>query len=83
MTQQQTANTAQHSVAASAKRMTQMLGNSGNPQQVMQMIAQSNPQVGAIMNMLNTSGMTPKSLFYTMAQQRGVDPTQIIAMLNG
>lgn len=79
--QRLTENAAVISVADSAKRMVNMLNSSGNPQQIMQMIAQSNPQVGAIMNALNTSGMSPKGLFYTMAQQRGVDPNQIIAML--
>lgn len=74
-------NTAQKAIADSVKRMANMLGSSNNPQQIIQRMAQTNPQMGAIMNMLNTSGMTPKGLFYTMARQQGIDPNRILAML--
>lgn len=52
-----------------------------NPQQMLMNLAKHNPQMKQIMNMLQTSGKTPKELFYELAQQQGVDPEQILNML--
>ena len=58
-----------------------MLKNSNNPMQLLQNMARSNPQVQSVMNMIQTSGKSPKDLFYEIARQRGVDPNQILNML--
>lgn len=53
-----------------------------NPNTLMQMLMNNNPQVNGIMNIVNTKyGGDPKAAFYDLAKQKGVDPNQIIGML--
>lgn len=63
------------------QRMINMVSRSNNPMQLMQTMAQSNPQLQSILNLIQTSQKSPKDLFFEMAQQRGVDPQQILQML--
>lgn len=63
------------------QQMINMVSRSNNPMQLMQTIAQSNPQLQSILNLIQTSQKSPKDLFFEMAQQRGVDPQQILQML--
>ena len=60
--------------------LIQMIKNSTNPGQLFQTMAKSNPQVQSIMQMIQQTNQTPKDLFYQAAQQRGVDPNQILGM---
>ena len=57
------------------------LQQSNNPNQFMQNLMQTNPQVQQVMQMIQSSNMSPKDLFYTMAKQKGVDPEQILKQL--
>ena len=57
------------------------LQQSNNPDQFMENLMQTNPQVKQVMQMVQNSNMSPKDLFYTMAKQRGVDPEQILKQL--
>ena len=52
-----------------------------NPQAMLGQLSQSNPQVKELMTMLQTSGKSPKEMFYQMAQEKGVDPEEILKML--
>lgn len=61
--------------------MAGMVSSSRNPQVVMNMLAQQNPQIAQFMQMASRSGMSAKALFYQMAQQRGVDPNAVLAAL--
>lgn len=63
------------------KGMLRTLQNSNNPQQLLMGMAQQNPKVQQVMSMIQNSGKSPKELFYQMAQQKGVDPEQILNML--
>lgn len=65
----------------SVKQMANMLKGKSNPQQMLQIVAQQNPQISQIMNMLNGSNMSPKQMFMNMAKQQGIDPTSIINIL--
>ena len=58
------------------------LKNSKNPMQLLTNMASQNPQVKQTLEMINSSGQSPKDLFYAMAKQKGVDPNQILSMLN-
>lgn len=58
----------------------QMLKNSSNPGELFQSMSKSNPQVQSIMRLIQQTNQTPKQLFYQAAQQRGVDPNQILNM---
>lgn len=59
--------------------MAQMVNNSRDPQAVMNMIAQQNPQMAQFMQAVSSSGMSAKAMFYQMAQQRGIDPDAMIS----
>ena len=63
------------------QQMINMVSRSNNPMQLMQTMAQSNPQLQSILSLIQTSQKSPKDLFFEMAQQRGVDPQQILQML--
>ena len=52
-----------------------------NPNAMMQSIAQQNPQLQQTLNFINQNGGNAKQLFYSMAQQKGVDPNTILSQL--
>ena len=55
----------------------QTLMNSRNPVQAFSQIAMNNPQMQPILQALN-QGANPQQLFYSMCQQRGINPQQFI-----
>lgn len=62
-------------------QMINSLRNAQNPNGLINMMAQQNPQLQQVMNLVNQSGRSPKDLFLSMAQQKGIDPNQILNML--
>ena len=63
------------------KNMMQMLSGNNNPQAMLQMLAAQNPQLRQVLDYVQQSGGDPKEAFYKLAQERGIDPNQIINML--
>lgn len=61
--------------------MQKLLSNS-NPKELLNSLISNNPQLKNVMNLLNSSGMTPKQFFYQYAQQNGIDPNQFLNSLN-
>ena len=59
-----------------------MLKAAQNPGELFKSMAQTNPQVQQIMQLIQQTNKTPKQLFYDTAQQYGVDPNQILNMFN-
>lgn len=60
----------------------QMCKSGGNPQSILQsMISAKNPRVLQAMQLVKSMGGDPKSAFYTLAAQKGVDPDSILSML--
>ena len=57
-----------------------MLSAMQNPEAALQTLVQRNPMMQQAMQLVNSSKMSPKDLFYSMAQQQGVDPDQILSM---
>ena len=57
-----------------------MLSGMSNPNAALQALAQKNPMMQQAVQLVNSSNMSPKDLFYSMAQQRGVDPEQVLSM---
>ena len=57
-------------------RAFSILRNAQNPQLAIQQLAQQNLQVAQAMQMCQ--GQDPKSVFYSMCQQRGIDPNVIL-----
>lgn len=63
------------------KQMMNMIRSAGNPQLMLQQMAQNNPQLRQVMSIVQQSGGDPKAAFYKMAQEKGIDPDQILSML--
>lgn len=63
------------------KQMMSIIKASQNPQAMLNQMINSNPQMKQVMEFINKSGGDPKKAFYTLAQQNGVDPQQILNML--
>lgn len=63
------------------KQMMNMVRSAGNPQAMLQSIAQNNPQMKQVMDIVGQSGGDPKAAFYRMAEEKGVNPDQVLSML--
>ena len=63
------------------KQMASMVRNAGNPQAMLQSMAQSNPQLRQVMDVVQKAGGDPKRAFYAACEQKGVNPQQIIDAL--
>ncbi len=60
------------------QQMLQMLSMGNNPNQVVQMLAQQNPNVQAILNQMQQSGMTPQQFAMQYARQNNIDINQVV-----
>lgn len=54
---------------------------SGNPMELLQNLAKSNPAYGNVLTALGNSNGDAKSAFYAMANQMGVDPNTILSQI--
>lgn len=63
--------------------MVNMFKNAKNPQMLIQNMMMQNPQMKQVMDFINQNGGDAKSAFYKLADQRGVDPNEILNMLKG
>ena len=63
------------------KQMMGMVKNAGNPNAVMQMLAQQNPQMREALTIIQQCGGSPEKAFYALAQQKGINPQEILEML--
>lgn len=64
---------------APLKNMLAMLNGAQNPQAVLQMLAQKNPQIAQVMQMVQ--GRDPQQVFYELCRQKGVNPDDILNQL--
>jgi len=63
------------------KQMMGMINSAGNPQAMMNQMLTSNPQFKQVMDLINQSGGDPRKAFYALAEQKGVDPNDILSMM--
>ena len=59
----------------------QMVRSAGNPQAMLGQLLQNNPQMRQAMNLVQQYGGDAQKAFYALAQQRGVNPDEILSML--
>lgn len=59
-------------------QMWQRLKGINNPQQLINQALQNNPQLKQIVELSNND---PKTAFYKLAEQKGIDPDYILNML--
>lgn len=52
-----------------------------NPQAFVQNMLQNDPNSAGIMQLINTNGGNPKAAFYSLAQQKGIDPEEFLRSL--
>lgn len=52
-----------------------------NPIQILEQMAQTNPQAQQVLNMLRM-GQNPQELFYQMCRQRGIEPQAFLNQMN-
>ena len=65
--------------AQSAKRMMGMLQAVKDPQKALEMAAQQNPQLNAVMQMCQ--GRNPEEVFREQCQKNGVNPDEVLNLL--
>lgn len=58
-----------------------MLKGDANPMQTLQSMAQTNPQIKEAMDYIQNNGGDAQSAFYKLAEQRGIDPNNILNMI--
>ena len=63
------------------KQMMQTLKNAGNPQMMFNQMMAQNPQYKQVMDYVNANGGDAKAAFYKMAQEKGVNPDDILNQL--
>jgi len=51
------------------------------PQGVVRNMIQSNPQFKQVMDLVNKNGGDPRKAFYSLAEQKGIDPSDILKEL--
>lgn len=52
-----------------------------NPQQALQTLMGQNPQLKQVMDLVRQGGGDPKTVFYKLAEQQGVDPNVVLNSL--
>ena len=63
------------------KNMLNMVRSAGNPQMMLNQMIRQNPQMKQVMGYVNANGGDPKTAFYKLAQEKGVDPNEILRQL--
>lgn len=63
------------------RQMMQTMRAAQNPALALQQMAGNNPQLQQALQLVQQSGGDAKAAFIKLCQERGIDPQQIIAML--
>ena len=58
-----------------------MVQTASNPQAMMQALVDKNPQMQQAVDLINRCGGDPQKAFYALAEQKGVDPDEILNAL--
>jgi len=67
---------------AQIKNTINLLKNASNPQALLQnMVMQNNPQLQQAMEYVKSHGGDPKTAFYKLAEEKGLNPQEIENML--
>lgn len=59
----------------------QAISGQGNPQQMVEQIARSNPQANAMLNQMKQSGMTPQQFTMQYAKQHNINIQPVLDMM--
>ena len=64
------------------KNIYRMLTTRGNPMQLLNQMAGSNPNMKPILDLIN-KGANPQDIFNDMCKQRGINPEEFIKSITG
>ena len=68
-------------MAQSLKGMLSQVQAAQNPQAMMNQLLARNPQLNQVLSFVQKCGGDPQKAFYALAEQKGVDPDEILSML--
>ena len=63
------------------KQMMTMDSGAQDPNGMIMQLMANNPQMQQVMDVINSAGGDPRRAFYELAQQKGVDPQEILDMM--
>ncbi len=63
------------------KQMMNFCRGASNPQTALQTLMAQNPQMKQVMDLVQQGGGDPKTVFYRLAKQKGVDPDAVLNAL--
>ena len=63
------------------KQMMNMVNGAQNPQAMMNQLFTNNPQFKQVMDLVQSSGGDPQKAFYALAEQKGINPQDVLDML--
>ena len=63
------------------KQMMGMVSGSQNPQAMLNQLMMSNPNLKQVMDIVSQHGGDPQKAFYALAEQKGVNPQDVLDML--
>ena len=63
------------------KDLMGMFKNANDPQALMRSLAAQNPRIQQTLSLIGESGVSAKEAFYKLAEQKGVDPNEILDAL--
>lgn len=61
--------------------MIQMVKSANNPQAAINQMLQNDKRMQQVMQYVNQNGGDPKAAFYKLANEKGVDPNDILSKL--
>ena len=61
--------------------MMNMVRTAQNPQAMMNQLIQGNPNMQQAMDLIRASGNDPKRAFYALAEQKGINPQEVLDAL--
>lgn len=66
---------------SSVRQMMGMINNAQNPSAMLNQMMQNNPQMKQVYDIIQQAGGDPKAAFYNLAQQKGINPQDILDMM--
>lgn len=63
------------------KQMMNMVSGAQDPMGMLRQLMDRNPQMKQVMDVISNAGGDPRQAFYALAQQKGVDPQEILNMM--
>ena len=63
------------------KNMIKTVKSAGNPQMLLNQMMGQNPQLKQAMDFVNANGGDPQTVFYKLAEEKGVNPDEFIKQL--